>query len=30
MRAGLSSWEADLLLVGLKNLYVFFKQVAGA
>ena len=30
MRAGLSSWAADLLLVGLKNLYVFFKRVASA
>ena len=30
MRAGLRSWAANLLLVGLKNLYVFFKRVAGA
>ena len=30
MRAGLSSWAADFGLVGLKNLYVFFKRVAGA
>jgi hypothetical protein len=28
--ATLASWAADLLLVGLKNLYVFFKRVAGA
>jgi len=27
MRAGLSSWAADLLLVGLKNLYVFANEL---